>query len=490
MRLDLRRLVPRLTWVVDDETETVSIEATAEGHLLRIGPRFCRKFVRTAADARLVLAHELLHVLRGHLALSRERHPGLARLQNIAMDVLVNAAALTWFLRGEQPGLFRRLYPPASFPACLLLPPGDLVDLVASKASAELTTPLARLRYAVAETPSLRAELEGIVERHLAHIGVRRADAFAREYARGYLDVPEPAGFWERMKALFVAELGIDPRVDDIPLLGDHRDDGSCEGGRLRREAGGRLGRRLAGRLDAAEAELRQLLPTAPSPAAVARFCRQVADAMDESDAGGTSVAVSRDVTTPLPRPGRRDLPLLAMGRFPALWHPRLPRREPERRRLRIYFDVSGSMLQQAPLLFGLLRSLGQRLELPVWAWSVGEPVPLEADDLHNGRFRTRGGTVFEPVIAHAVERGFERIVVLTDGVFPIEAGVAREAREAGLEITFALAGPHGVGREGRLRGVAAGVFRLGSEDEKQLHGGDLQPSSDKTHGGDGPPFI
>lgn len=451
--LRLRELVPGLEVRLDDDTPTLSIEATASGHLLRIGPAFCRQYVRTREDARLVIAHELLHVARGHLTLPRERHPGLNSLQNIAMDILVNAAALSWFVGGaSQPGLFRRLYPATAFPGCLLLPPADLVALVAEgSVPDELELPLAVMRSVAARDPSLRQGLENLVESHLRRLEVRQAGAFAREYVRGYFDFPEPMGFWERMKALFITEFGIDPEPCHVPLLGDH-----CDRPRGTPMPGG-----LAGSLEAAEAALSEVRPRTPSPAVVDQFCRQVADALDESKDGGTTTEVRSPMTTPVPLPGRRDLPLLALGRYPGLWHPVQTRREPERKRMRVYFDVSGSMDTLAPVLFGLLRALGRRLELPVWCWSVGEPIALSGEDLEAGRFHTRGGTVFEPVITHAVEQGFERIIVLTDGIFTVAPGSAAEARAADLEITFALAGPHSIGQEDHLRGIAAGVFRL-----------------------------
>jgi hypothetical protein len=445
MALQLRELLGDIRVVFNEETPTLSIEASGRGHVLRIGPSFVRRHVRSTADARLLLAHELLHAVRGHLRVAQERHSGLRSLQNLSLDILVNSSALSWTALDEHPGLFLRLYRATSFPECLLLPPVDLAEAIGREAP-EVPEWLGAVRGDLCGLPTLAKELERDLARHLAGLGVRHAEALARGYTRGWLSFPDPAGYWAHMKGLFVAELGIDPEPIEVLLLGDH-----SEG-----QAIGSLPEGLAEQLGRAEAWLGQVTPVQPTRQEIASFAAAVVAALDRADGGAALAPIPVAVTTPLPRPGRRDLPLLAAGLVPALWHPKVPRPRMERKGLHVYVDTSGSMGRLCGVLFGLIATLGDRLDLPAWAWSLGEPSPLTREDLVEGRFRSRGGTDVAPVVEHAVERGFGRIVVLSDGLFETGAALVNAIEEAGMELTFVLAGPHAARRR-------EAVERLGS---------------------------
>ena len=449
MMLQLRELLGEVQIVMDEATPTLSIEANRRGHVLRIGPDFVRRQVRSDSDARLLLAHELLHAVRGHLRVPQERHAGLRSLQNLCLDMLVNGSVLSWTDLDEHPGIFLRLYRASSFPECLLLPPSDLADAIDSEVP-EIPEWLGAVRAEVCG-PGLAKILERDLGRHLAGLGVRHAEAFARGYTRGWLSFADPAGFWAQMKGLFVAEFGIDPEPVDVLLLGDHSDD----------QPFGLPAEGLAEQLALGEAKLAQAAPVEPSKGEVASFAAEVVTALDHAEGGAVVAATLEQVTTPLPRPGRRDLPLLAAGLLPALWHPKVPRPRTERKGIHVYVDTSGSTITLCPMLFGLIRTLGDRLDLPVWAWSLGAPIPMTREDLDEGRFRSLGGTDFAPVVAHAAERGFQRILVLTDGLFEAGPRLAAEVEDAELHITFALAGPYAVRCRAQLEGLGGHVFML-----------------------------
>ena len=299
---------------------------------------------------------------------------------------------------------------------------------------------------------------------HFARLEVRHADAFSRAYLRGWLGFPEPAGYWDLMRALFVAELGIDPAPTDAILLGSH---GPASGTTAGCEAtlADDLTRILGDQLQVAEGQFREAGLSSPSREQHDRFARQIVSALDRS-AGGTTDSHRPTIRpTPVPlMPGRRDLPLIALGQFPAIWHPRRRTPVPERRGVRLYIDVSGSMMDLCPLLFALARALGPSLDLPVWCWSLGEPAPVTADDLVAGRYLTRHGTDVAPVIAHALEQGFARIAILTDGAFGVRPGLADLVASAGLEITVIVSEALNPMFEQRLRTIATHLFALQPE--------------------------
>lgn len=457
--LRLRSLLKGVRLEVSETTPTLEIQAVRRGYVLRLGRSFCEEFVLTSADARAVLAHELLHAVRGHLRTPFERHPGLRTLQNLAMDVLVNAAVLMWGGLGSHPGIFRLLYPPTEFPGCLLLPPTDLLPFTDARGHWE-SRRLERLRTELLTEPGLEQEVTDAVGRHFASLGVRHAEAFARAYRDGWMHFPEPAAYWERLRALFVAEYGTDPAPLEIVLLGNHGEAARRDKVAGRDAPACALGEQIGD----AEAWFAESVPPQPTRADLDRFGRQVVTALDRAAEGASPSQHTATIPTPIPMPGRRDLPLIALGQYPAIWHPARRRVEPERMGIRVYIDVSGSMNALCPLLFALTRALGPRLDLPVWAWSLGPPAPISAEDLAAGRYLTRGGTDFGPTATHAVERGFRRILVLTDGHFRVAPGLATLITEGGLEITFVVNGLRHSGVEHHLAAIAKHVFALGRD--------------------------
>ena len=99
--------------------------------------------------------------------------------------------------------------------------------------------------------------------------------------------------------------------------------------------------------------------------------------------------------------------------------------------------DVSGSMVRERNWYGSLARVLSEQLAEPVWVWST-EVRQASLADVVRGEMPSDGGTSIEPVVEHAIEKGFRRVLVLTDGVFGFEPELlTRRVKEAGLEMVF-----------------------------------------------------
>jgi hypothetical protein len=458
--LRLQGLLSRVRVVEDRGVPTLAISQVPRGYLLRVNPDFCERQVRCALDARLVIAHEVLHASKGHFRLRLEPHAGMRSLLNLSLDMLVNSYALALAVPGGEAPILGRLHSPTSFPEVLLVP---LRLILAASAGADKVPPSAlepmpAFRAAVRADPSLRPAVRDAVARHLVQLGVVHADAFARACLRAGLDWPCAEDYWAVMRALFIAEFGDDPRARGVFLLGSH--DTSDELAETRPVEVPEIAAGLDQAIRAVSAEGRTT-PTA-SPEAVRRFCREVVAVLDNNSRSGPEpVRRVEAVTTPIPMPGRRDLAYLAAGIQPVLWHPRLSRTRAERRGVHVYLDVSGSTERSWPLFLGLTRALGRRLVLPAWAWSLGPPEPMTREDLQAGRFKTMGGTDFEPVVEHAIEQlGARRILVVTDGMFEVGPALPQRVKGAGLAITFALTLPLSF-VEDDLAPIAERIFAL-----------------------------
>jgi len=415
----------------DAGTSTLSISPEGRRYRIRVSPGFCDEQVRDRRDALAVLAHELLHAFRGHFELPPERHPFRRDLQNVALDVLVNAIVWARFVpRGA--GLFARLYPADVFPVCLLRPP---VQLLAFRAPRDATA--ARLATAShAELvdgwqpgSALRPRLELAFRDHYEDLGLRQPGALARLHLDGWLLEQEPQGYWERFRRLVEAELGVDSRaLDDVVLLGDHE---ARRGDVLR--SGGPPG---LGGLRAA----RQAVTPSKVPSREARrFYAEVRKLADKDPSARTARRRPVAVRSVVPRPGRRELPALALGAPPPFYSWTTPLDVDEAAGIRVYLDVSGSTRRLQALFLGLASTLGDSLVEPVWAWSAGEPVSLTRADIRRGEFRTRHGTEVDAALEHALGRGYRRVLVMTDGEFSVGPTVVDRVRRSRVEVTFLL---------------------------------------------------
>ena len=431
----LLAFVQRATVAEDLETPTLSIEPEGLRYRVRVGPDFCAEQVRDRRDALAVLAHELLHAFRGHFLLRPVHDPVRRHLQNMGLDVQVNAVVLARFVP-QGAGIFARLYPADAFPACLLRPP---VDLLASRSARDPTAarlaPLSHGALVEAWQPgsALRPRLELAFCDHYAALERRSPGALARLHLDGWLLDQEPQGYLDRFMRLVEAELGREGRdLDGILLLGEHHVPHEESMGL----PGGPPG------LGALRAARQVVTPSKVPPKEARRFFAQVRR-LAEDDPTARTPGVRRVVLrSVVPRPGRRELPSMALRTPPSFYRWTSTLDVDDAAGIRVYLDVSGSTSRVQALFLGLAATLGSALAEPAWAWSVGDPAALTREQIRRGEFETRYGTDFEPLLEHALRRRFRRILVMTDGEFPVGPALVDRARRGSLEITFLLDDP------------------------------------------------
>lgn len=370
---------------------------------------FLRRYVRTPADLLHLVVHEVSHRIEGDLR--RPIPAGVPReLANLAADLRVNAE-IDATLLGETPEYFERLYARERFPENLLLPPEMLTGLTRGT-SRELLEPICRERFRSAKDPSQAARI----------------------YLAAWLDRPS---FDALLTAL--GELLLTPeQLSLIRWLGGHEpgEDLDEESGcRLRGWLSelGQAGQGGALRLESTEAP--------PIPQDSGPFYEAVRVAVSENPAAlrvHPRVAPDRGV---LPHVGRRDAYLLAAGQWPGIFLYPMPRLEVDERLVHVYVDGSYSTRRQWSLLYGLILHLREEIGDVVWAFS-NQVAAVGVDDLRSGRVPTTGGTDFDCVAEHALARGYRKILVLTDGVAPLNGELARQLRERSIALFVILTHP------------------------------------------------
>ncbi|MBI5491260.1 MAG: hypothetical protein HY905_28275 [Deltaproteobacteria bacterium] len=444
----LGALASHVDVALDEEAGTARIMPAEPGRFrIDVSPSFVRRYVRTDGDALYLLLHELLHRLRGDF-LRRLRAGRLSRDGlNVALDIGVNAH-LARLAFPEPPPMVRALYPAGRFPDNLLLPPTAMAR--ACEARDERWHPFAvphdRLEALVASEPLARATLTDLVATLFRATGAPDPPPIAALYVRGWLGDENMAAFVEEFAKLMERDFpSLLARLGDLVLLGDHR---GVDRGEVQAVLGGVGDGLEAGHSDRVRKDSLGRIETAEDRAFFEAVRRAV------TDSGGPPHLRQSVVGVPgvVGLPGRREAAFLALGYWPAFWRAASIAPEESCERVHVYLDVSGSTQEYQRLLYGLTLRLGDEIGSPVYLFSNAvEPVTL--GELEAGQRRTTGGTDFDCVIAHALDRNFTRVVVVTDGMGPLGDALVARARIRGLRAFVVLT--HHFGQRSPLLRIA-----------------------------------
>lgn len=113
-------------------------------------------------------------------------------------------------------------------------------------------------------------------------------------------------------------------------------------------------------------------------------------------------------------KPTVTDTLLLAAGCNPVLFRHRKKAYTFDKSLLPIYLDVSGSTMPYIDEIIRLIANVSKELDY-VWGFST-YVVEHTTKQLEEGKIVSSGGTDFNVVLDHAIEKKFEHIVVITDG--------------------------------------------------------------------------
>ena len=137
---------------------------------------------------------------------------------------------------------------------------------------------------------------------------------------------------------------------------------------------------------------------------------------------------------------GRREHVLHSLG-YPPLFYPRtLTHHKPKQEQVHLYIDVSGSMLSNSVLhfIFGLTLHLKDELGPHLYQFTTCVRT-VTIEQIKRGQLIT-GGTEINPVIQHALDHQFQRILIVTDGCFsPVSSDLLYKARQNKLYIGVLL---------------------------------------------------
>lgn len=389
---------------------------------LLINPDFVAAHCQTDESLTMLVLHELMHILLGHTRLFER----VTRAQNIAFDAIINAQLSLQHPGPAYTALFRHSYRDDELPFALLRPPEGWGT---SRPAWKLKNKALRVHKALYSWTSVSYfEIYDL----LSNSKVCQGD------------------------------------VDDVPLLGNHKDGEGTPPPYVLDEIAEIVARwpmidKLSGRDEGGSLSSDTISVIAPRSAAI-RIIRQALKSLAdvESNFQGSPVIEQVDVYSVVPFPTRQDRRANVL---------RLLEQEPlfyqstasafntgYRNRVHVYLDVSGSMDLELPLIYGALVSLLDCIYPQVHLFSTTiEDIPLS--DLKKGKVSSTGGTNISPVTEHMIKHKVNKAVFITDGLVGSVCGEHQlKLRKLGTRINTVLT--HG-GRDEFTRGLKGKVFKL-----------------------------
>lgn len=113
-------------------------------------------------------------------------------------------------------------------------------------------------------------------------------------------------------------------------------------------------------------------------------------------------------------RPSKADLAQVSVGRIPIFWHNKENIQKEDYKGCGIYLDVSGSLIDEVPRILGLIKKVKGNIEL-IYTFS-NKVYEQTTKELLTGKVDTTGGTDFDCIVNHAVEKKHKKFIVITDG--------------------------------------------------------------------------
>ena len=403
---------------------------------LWLNPDFIAAHCRTDAALGMLVMHELLHVLLGHTRL----FPRVTPAHNIAFDALINAQLCLLFPDPGYTALFRELYPEEDLPWALLRPPAAWPG---DQARWTLPGEAGRLHRALyTETSVTTVELFEMIRRELS--------------------LGEPA----------VLALG--------RLLGSHdandTRDGACDPDLMRalRDIVARwpMHQRISGRDEGGEVVTERLRRIEARREAVAVLRRALWPLLDlRTDGTGAGARAPLLAPTVLPyrtRADRRAEVRFLCGHEPLFFEGRARHWEWVRgERVHVYVDVSGSMAEELPLIYGALGPLLSHLYPRIHLFST-RVEDIDPEALRQGWKTSTEGTDIACVTQHLLEHRIARALLVTDGwVGETPAEHVRRLRRRRVRLACVITHEGDAEFAGVLRGAVHRLPPLNGQEKK-----------------------
>lgn len=411
-------------------------------YLMEVGREFFQNYLQDDSEGTLfVLLHEIYHRVRGDF--TREPLPEEWQyLSNYTMDLFVNSSVFR--LTECDPRFLRKFYPVTQVSSCLLRPPLGLLEEISKELPLSEIRELFVLGKGALIQPASQSQfeqVEGLLRKIMESWFQKLGAHFSSELAEMYTSIwiPSLAGshrcefrsFFMTYKNVLASILPEMMRIQ-LVLLGEHNPD-PCEESFEQKDnifAGFNNALKGSSRLGGKVEVEKLALDFREKKSACFELIQALKASLLNSGASCWPTQQIIHEVGFFGRLGRREMTTLAMGYMPRLYQQSIVAEVSEAKSAYVYLDVSGSMSREVlAFLFVALSQLSDLLYSRIFLFST-EIIETSLTEIEQGRFRTTGGTEFDPIVTSAIERNHQKLVVITDGY----ASLSPEQHDAALK--------------------------------------------------------
>ena len=416
--------------------------------IIRVNPQFWRKHIRTKLDAKLVFLHEMFHSVLGDTITMRGAEDKYeAALMNLSMDMRINAAIAQYLVPlyktySRTTNVFQSMYKPNGPEG--LLRPGSSYS--------------ARNKYSLIYR-ALYAN-ENSYRRASTGEEARVKDIFKNEEtirnALKQLLPRSPSNEKKLQKLIYIGNHSNEKDQEDKDYGQDSKNQETQDQRQGKQDPGERKEIEAPPIVEALEEDLKEEMRDAISSAMAAQggtsagfsdvFFESMIEVIESSknvhmgaleafacDAKINQIKAmferERRTSSVVPlNPSNRELVMLAAGWCPTRWTNKRIDQGKKNRNIAVYLDVSGSVSSYLPKILGVIQTMRQGIKT-VYCFS-NEVHEHHMDELMEGKYKSTGGTDFNCVINHAIEKNLDKVIVFSDGC----AYVDHEVKQKGLE--------------------------------------------------------
>lgn len=413
--------------LVDEKSDKVPTLAVGKDGIIWVNKGFWRKYIKSETDAAIVFLHELFHVVTGDTLKLRDMSKSEHQIANISMDMRINSVVCQ--IVGKHWGFNVNL---SANVLSKMYKPNGITGLLRPSSSFPKDS-----KYRAIYN-SLYATGNKVDEEYIESVFKNE------ESIREALKILLPKKMREQIEIVFIGNHGESESPDGeepgdkgesqdntdkeskdaTPVFDDEQDTKIAKGSDL--EVSEDIQQEISEALKEQLKDLKvagygtsiisSLVTVIESNIPVSRKLLQQFACNHKVNQIKSMFEKERRTTNVVPiRPSSRDMAMLACGISPIFWKNIDKFKGKENKNVAIYLDVSGSVTSYLPQLLGIITNLHSGIET-VYCFSniVSEHTVQE---LHNGNFKTTGGTDFDCIAKHVLEnKEINKAIIFTDG--------------------------------------------------------------------------
>ena len=418
------RVINKVQLVSGDNKQIQTLEVGKDG-IIWVNEKFWKERIKTRLDAKIVLLHELFHVVTGDTLKLESMTKSEHEIANISMDMRINAAICQCFLASQFSLLSNSVL-------CKMYPAGGIIGLLRPLSAYGKNSKYKLIYSSLYENANTGNTLN---KDQLA----RAKEMFKSEEAiRAALKILIPRDQRESTRAIiFIGSHGGEgvgrpqDKDQDNKQEIEEIDIGDLDEG-IKQEIRNAIQQQVeetakqGGLSDILAEHMVHVIQTNKSIAM--RALEQFACNAKINEIKAFYRKERRKSSVVPIQPSSRDIAMLAVGLPPAIWHNRSQVKKNINKNVAIYIDVSGSVTHWLPKLMGLVKNLDKGVK-QIFAFST-EVHDHSVEEMSSGIYKTTGGTDFDCIVTHAFERDINKIIIFTDGYADVRQHDKTEIRK------------------------------------------------------------